>query len=101
MIAKLDKRLKDKDMGIELTHAAKNLLAEQGLRPGARCASAAPHHPARDRGRARPRRSSSASSAPARSSPSTSTGEGKEATFTFEGTPHAGPIDVPVVAAEG
>ncbi|HET7821152.1 MAG TPA: ATP-dependent Clp protease ATP-binding subunit, partial [Ornithinibacter sp.] len=29
------------------------------------------------------------------------TGEGKEATFTFEGTPHTGSIDVPVVAAEG
>ena len=47
------------------------------------------------------RRSSTASCGPARSSPSTSTGEGKDATFTFEGTPHAGPIDVPVVAAEG
>src|SRR5690606_34053869 len=32
-IAKLDKRLRDKDMGIELTPAAKNLLAEKGYDP--------------------------------------------------------------------
>ncbi|PFG41963.1 ATP-dependent Clp protease ATP-binding subunit ClpC [Isoptericola jiangsuensis] len=32
-IAKLDKRLRDKDMGIELTQAAKNLLAEKGYDP--------------------------------------------------------------------
>jgi len=33
MIAKLDERLKDKDMGIELTFAAKELLAERGYDP--------------------------------------------------------------------
>jgi len=33
MIAKLDERLKDKDMGIELTTAAKELLAERGYDP--------------------------------------------------------------------
>ena len=33
MIAKLDERLKDKDMGIELTVAAKALLAERGYDP--------------------------------------------------------------------
>ena len=32
-VAKLDKRLKDKDMGIELTEAAKNLLAKRGFDP--------------------------------------------------------------------
>src|SRR5690348_18179354 len=32
-IAKLDKRLKDKDMGIELTIDAKNLLAKKGYDP--------------------------------------------------------------------
>ena len=32
-IAKLDKRLKDKDMGLELTPAAKNLLATKGYDP--------------------------------------------------------------------
>ncbi|MGL4173038.1 MAG: ATP-dependent Clp protease ATP-binding subunit [Actinomycetota bacterium] len=33
MLAKLDDRLKDKDMGIELTPAAKSLLAERGYDP--------------------------------------------------------------------
>jgi len=33
MIAKLDKRLRDKDMGIELTPAAKKLLSEKGYDP--------------------------------------------------------------------
>ncbi|MFZ5869453.1 MAG: ATP-dependent Clp protease ATP-binding subunit [Actinomycetota bacterium] len=33
MIAKLEERLKDKDMGIELTPAAKNLLATKGYDP--------------------------------------------------------------------
>ncbi|WP_426563641.1 ATP-dependent Clp protease ATP-binding subunit [Angustibacter sp. McL0619] len=33
MLAKLDTRLKDKDMGIELTPAAKTLLAEKGYDP--------------------------------------------------------------------
>ncbi|HMT32522.1 MAG TPA: AAA family ATPase, partial [Dermatophilaceae bacterium] len=32
-IAKLDKRLKDKDMGLELTLTAKNLLAKKGYDP--------------------------------------------------------------------
>ena len=33
MIAKLDERLRDKDMGIELTPAAKELLAKKGYDP--------------------------------------------------------------------
>ncbi len=33
MLAKLDQRLRDKDMGIELTRAAKDLLAERGYDP--------------------------------------------------------------------
>ncbi|TFJ94969.1 inosine-5-monophosphate dehydrogenase [Platysternon megacephalum] len=33
MVAKLDKRLKDKDMGIELTPSAKSLLAKRGYDP--------------------------------------------------------------------
>lgn len=33
MIARLDERLKDQDMGIELTRAAKDLLAERGYDP--------------------------------------------------------------------
>ncbi|MGD9956890.1 MAG: AAA family ATPase, partial [Candidatus Nanopelagicales bacterium] len=33
MVAKLDQRLRDKDMGIELTRAAKDMLAEKGYDP--------------------------------------------------------------------
>ncbi|MEY2634900.1 MAG: hypothetical protein RIS75_840 [Actinomycetota bacterium] len=33
MVARLDERLRDKDMGIELTQTAKNLLAERGYDP--------------------------------------------------------------------
>ena len=33
MIAKVDERLKDKDMGIELTNSAKTLLSERGYDP--------------------------------------------------------------------
>ncbi|MFN8168460.1 MAG: ATP-dependent Clp protease ATP-binding subunit [Candidatus Nanopelagicales bacterium] len=33
MVARLDQRLRDKDMGIELTRAAKDLLAEKGYDP--------------------------------------------------------------------
>ncbi|WP_062381448.1 ATP-dependent Clp protease ATP-binding subunit [Demequina pelophila] len=33
MIARLDERMKDKDMGVELTRAAKHLLAEKGYDP--------------------------------------------------------------------
>ncbi len=52
MIAKLDERLRDKDMGIELTQSAKDAARQEGLRPRAGCPAAAPHDPARDRGRA-------------------------------------------------
>ncbi len=53
MIASVELRMRDRDMRIELTQAAKNLLADAGLRPGAGRAAAAPHGPAGDRGRAR------------------------------------------------
>jgi ATP-dependent Clp protease ATP-binding subunit ClpC len=33
MIAKLDERMRDKDMGIELTRSAKDLLAKRGYDP--------------------------------------------------------------------
>ena len=68
MVARLDERMRDKDMGIELTDAAKKLLAEQAATtrssvPG-RCAA-----PSSARSRTRcPRRSCSARSRRARSS---------------------------------
>ena len=51
MIARLDVQMRNKDMGLELTAAAKAAARQEGLRPGAGCPAAAPHHPARDRGR--------------------------------------------------
>ena len=50
MIAKVDERLKDRDMAIELRPAAKDLLSAARLRPGARGPAATPHDPAGDRG---------------------------------------------------
>ena len=50
MIAKVDQRLKDRDMGMELRPAAKVAAVRAGLRPGARRPAAAPHDPAGDRG---------------------------------------------------
>ncbi len=52
MIAKVDDRLKDRDMGIELKPAAKELLSAARVRPGARRAAAPPDDPAGDRGHA-------------------------------------------------
>ena len=50
MIAKVDERLKDRDMAIELRPAAKDLLSAARIRPGARGPAAASHDPAGDRG---------------------------------------------------
>nr|WP_284289520.1 hypothetical protein [Angustibacter aerolatus] len=52
LLARLDERLKDKDMGLELTQPAKPAARRQGLRPGPRRPPAASHDPARHRGRA-------------------------------------------------
>ena len=98
-IAKLDKRLKDKDMGMELTVAAKNLLATKGYDPvlGARPLRRTIQREIEDVlsekilfGELRAGEIVAVDAV----------GEGKDATFTFEGTPHAGPIDVPVVAVQ-
>jgi ATP-dependent Clp protease ATP-binding subunit ClpC len=99
-IAKLDKRLKDKDMGMELTPAAKNLLATKGYDPvlGARPLRRTIQREIEDV------LSEKILFGELRAGEIVAvdvTGEGKEATFTFEGTPHSQSIDVPVVAAEG
>jgi ATP-dependent Clp protease ATP-binding subunit ClpC len=52
MTTRLDVHLRSKDMGLELTPAAKTLLVDKGLRQGAQGATVAPDDPARDRGRA-------------------------------------------------
>ena len=53
MIASVELRMKDRDMSLELTQDAKDLLATRGFDPVLGRAAAASHDPARDRGRAR------------------------------------------------
>ncbi len=50
MIAKVDDRLKDRDMAIELRPEAKDLLSQRGYDPVLGRPAAAPHDPAGDRG---------------------------------------------------
>ncbi|MDT0212654.1 ATP-dependent Clp protease ATP-binding subunit [Rothia sp. ARF10] len=97
-IAKLDKRLKDKDMGIELTPAAKMLLAKRGYDPvlGARPLRRTIQREIEDVLSEKilfgELKSGEIVAVDA-------TGEGKDDSFTFEGTPHAHAIEVPVVTA--
>ncbi len=51
MIAKVDLRLRDRDMGLELTVGREERAGQEGLRPGARGASTSAHDSARDRRR--------------------------------------------------
>ena len=51
MVARLDERLKDRDMGIELSGRGQEDPRRAGLRPGAGRPAAAPDDPARDRRR--------------------------------------------------
>ncbi len=95
-IAKLDKRLKDKDMGIELTLAAKNLLATRGYDPvlGARPLRRTIQREIEDV------LSEKILFGELKAGEIVAVGvdgEGKEAIFTFEGTPHARAIEVPLV----
>jgi ATP-dependent Clp protease ATP-binding subunit ClpC len=97
-IAKLDKRLKDKDMGIELTSDAKRLLATKGYDPvlGARPLRRTIQREIEDV------LSEKILFGELKSGEIVAvgtTGEGREETFTFVGTPHTTSIDLPVVAA--
>ncbi|WP_030526158.1 ATP-dependent Clp protease ATP-binding subunit [Phycicoccus jejuensis] len=98
-IAKLDKRLKDKDMGIELTPAAKNLLATKGYDPvlGARPLRRTIQREIEDilseKILFNELKSGEIVAVDA-------TGETKDDTFTFQGTAHSRGIELPVVAAE-
>ena len=98
-IAKLDKRLKDKDMGLELTAEAKDLLAKKGYDPvlGARPLRRAIQREIEDvlsekilYGELKAGEIVAVGTE----------GEGKNATFTFTGAPHAGAIDLPLVIAD-
>ncbi len=99
-IAKLDKRLKDKDMGMELTVDAKNLLAKKGYDPvlGARPLRRTIQREIEDvlsekilYGELKAGEIVLVGTE----------GEGKTATFTFTGTAHPGHIDLPVVETVG
>jgi ATP-dependent Clp protease ATP-binding subunit ClpC len=98
-IAKLDKRLKDKDMGIELTPAAKNLLATKGYDPvlGARPLRRTIQREIEDVLSEKilfgELKSGEIVAVDA-------TDETKDGTFTFTGTPHSRGIELPVVAAD-
>src|SRR5687767_8138358 len=94
-IAKLDKRLKDKDMGIELTMEAKALLAKKGYDPvlGARPLRRTIQREIEDV------LSEKILYGELKAGELVLVGvegEGKAAVFTFSGTPHPGSIDVPV-----
>ncbi|WP_344129384.1 ATP-dependent Clp protease ATP-binding subunit [Pedococcus bigeumensis] len=99
-IAKLDKRLKDKDMGIELTIEAKNVLAKKGYDPvlGARPLRRTIQREIEDvlsekilYGELKAGELVLVGAE----------GEGKSGTFTFVGTPHPGSIELPVVETVG
>jgi ATP-dependent Clp protease ATP-binding subunit ClpC len=99
-IAKLDKRLKDKDMGLELTVDAKNLLAKKGYDPvlGARPLRRTIQREIEDvlsekilYGELKAGEIVAVGTE----------GEGKAATFTFVGNPHPGALDLPVVETVG
>jgi ATP-dependent Clp protease ATP-binding subunit ClpC len=97
-IAKLDKRLKDKDMGMELTLGAKNLLAKKGYDPvlGARPLRRTIQREIEDvlsekilYGELKAGEIVAVDS----------TGEGKDASFVFTGTPNTRGIELPLVEA--
>ncbi len=96
-IAKLDLRLKDKDMGIELTPAAKELLAKRGYDPvlGARPLRRTIQREIED---VLSEKILFGELKAGEIVVVDITGEGKEQVFTFEGTPHARGIDALVTA---
>jgi len=99
MIARLDERLKDKDMGIELTPAAKNLLAKKGYDPvlGARPLRRAIQREIED---ALSEKILYGELLPGQLVLVDATGESKNDTFTFTGTTKTkAPDSIPVEAA--
>jgi ATP-dependent Clp protease ATP-binding subunit ClpC len=98
-IAKLDKRLKDKDMGIELTPAAKDLLATKGYDPvlGARPLRRTIQREIEDILSERILFGELKAGEIVKVDVE---GEGKEAAFTFVGTPQVSEIDLPMVVGQ-
>ncbi len=97
-IAKLDLRLKDKDMGMELTPAAKGLLAKRGYDPvlGARPLRRTIQREIED---VLSEKILFGELKAGEIVAVDATGEDKDSIFTFEGTPHARGIEVPLVTA--
>ena len=95
-IAKLDKRLKDKDMGILLTEAAKNLLATKGYDPvlGARPLRRTIQREIED---TLSEKILFGELVAGEIVTVDVEGEGKEAHFTFNGAPQARELNVPMV----
>ncbi|CCI54058.1 MAG: ATP-dependent Clp protease ATP-binding subunit [Tetrasphaera jenkinsii] len=98
-IAKLDKRLKDKDMGIELQPAAKALLAKKGYDPvlGARPLRRTIQREIED---TLSEKILYAELKPGEIVVVGTEGEGRDEVFTFTGTAHPGHIDLPLVVAD-
>jgi ATP-dependent Clp protease ATP-binding subunit ClpC len=99
-IAKLDKRLKDKDMGIELTVQAKNVLAKKGYDPvlGARPLRRTIQREIED---VLSEKILYGELKAGELVLVNAEGEGKSAVFTFVGTPHPGSIELPIVETVG
>jgi ATP-dependent Clp protease ATP-binding subunit ClpC len=100
MVAKLDERLKDKDMGIELTPAAKNLLAKKGYDPvlGARPLRRTIQRDIED---ALSEKILYGEIKAGEIVLVDTDGEEKDAQFTFHGTPHTAAPDAPPVETAG
>ncbi|HET9632523.1 MAG TPA: AAA family ATPase, partial [Terrabacter sp.] len=100
MVAKLDERLKDKDMGIELTPAAKNLLAKKGYDPvlGARPLRRTIQRDIED---ALSEKILYGEIKAGEIVLVDTDGEEKDAQFTFHGTPHTAAPDSPPVETAG
>ncbi|MCB9411339.1 MAG: ATP-dependent Clp protease ATP-binding subunit [Actinobacteria bacterium] len=100
MLARLDERLRDKDMGIELTQPAKELLAQRGYDPvlGARPLRRTIQREIED---ALSEKILFGELRPGQIVVVGVEGEGDDATFTFAGEDKAEIADVPPIVAEG
>ncbi|MGO1167754.1 MAG: AAA family ATPase, partial [Janibacter sp.] len=97
-VAKLDERLKDKDMGMELTSAAKELLAKRGYDPvlGARPLKRTIQREIED---VLSEKILFGELSGGEIVAVDVEGEGRDAVFTFRGAPNVGELDVPLIEA--
>lgn len=97
-VAKLDQRLKDKDMGIELTPAAKQLLAKRGYDPvlGARPLKRTIQREIED---VLSEKILFGELVAGEIVAVDATGDTKDSSFTFQGSPKVGELDLPLIEA--